>query len=85
MNETASQLNIAKQSASSVKVEMTEEQRLGFEKATSKANEVKEQIDTLIDQFFGDKMEQVKQNEQMIVDFKYKSKITDATNRLKFI
>ena len=36
---------------------------------------VKNQIDNLIDDFFGEKMDKVKENEQMIVDFKYKDKV----------
>jgi hypothetical protein len=46
--------------------------------AKNKVVVVKQQIDTLIDQFFEEKMEKVKENEQMIVSSMYEPKLKIA-------
>ena len=54
-------------------------------KAKEKVYKIKSQIDDLVDQFFESKLEKVKNNEQMIVNYKFQPKIRQAQDRLKHI
>ena len=44
-------------------------------RAKKKVYQIKSQIDDLVDQFFESKLEKVKNNEQMIVNYKFQPKI----------
>ena len=54
-------------------------------RAKKKVYQIKSQIDDLVDQFFESKLEKVKNNEQMIVNYKFQPKIRQAKERLKHI
>lgn len=53
-----------------------------FEEATARVSEVKGKMDTLINQFLDQKLSKVRDNEAMIVSYKYDPRVKEAERQL---